>query len=219
MKYIFFWSIILLNSRIVFSQIMVLEDPVSASVFGAEKYAGISGAPFLYDKWVAGTATVPRGTFKNLELKLDSYSNTLYFNKDDVPNEFNENVTAFTLMPKLSDSSTYEYYRKGISGPGLKIEQYVRFLFEGNLSFFKSEIKLVTDVNQINTGIIKTFNTSVRYYIMKDDLVQIIKLNKKEILEVLKDKEDKIQSYITEKKLSLKKESELIELIKYYNSL
>lgn len=219
MKYILLLGILLFNSRAASSQIMVLEDPVSASVFGAEKYAGISGAPFLYDKWVAGTATVPRGTFKNLELKLDSYSNTLYFNKDDVPNEFKENVTTFTLMPEVSDSSTYEYYRKGIAGPGLKIEQYVRILIEGNLSFFKSEIKLVTDVNQINAGIIKTFNTSVRYYIMKDDLARIIKLNKKEVLEVLKDKEDKIQSYITEKKISLKKESELIELIKYYNSL
>ena len=219
MKYIFLWSILLFNSRIVFSQILVLEDPVSASVFGAEKYAGISGAPFLYDKWITGSATVSRGTFKKLELKLDSYSNTLYFNKDEVPNEFKENVTAFTLMPKLSDSSTYEYYRKGITGPGLKVEQYVRILFEGNVSFFKSEIKLVTDVNQINVGIIKTFNTSVRYYIMKDDLAQIIKLNKKELLEVLKDKEDKIQAYITEKKLSLKKEAEFIELIKYYNSL
>ena len=206
---------LLVSSHTVFSQIMVLEDPVSASVYGAEKYSGINGAPFLYDKWVAGSATVYRGTYKNIELKLDSYSNTLYFNKDEVANEFKENVTAFTLMPKASDSSTYEYYRKGIAGPGLKIEQYVRILFEGNLSFFKSEIKLVTDVNQINAGIIKTFNTSVRYYIMKYDLAQIIKLNKKEVLEVLKDKEDKIQSYITEKKLSLKKESEFIELIKY----
>jgi hypothetical protein len=219
MKYIFLWSILFLNSQIIFSQILALEDPVSASVFGAEKYAGINGAPFLYDKWVAGTATVSRGTYKNLELKLDSYSNILYFNKDDIPNEFKENVTHFTLMPEVSDSSTYEYYRKGISGPGLKIEQYVRILFEGDLSFFKSEIKLVTDVSQINTGIIKTFNTSTRYYIMKDNLARIIKLNKKEVLEVLKDKEDKIQFYITEKKLSLKKEPEFIELIKYYNSL
>jgi len=219
MKYIFLWSILFFNSRIVFSQILVLEDPVSASVFGAEKYAGISGTPFLYDKWVAGTATVSRGTHKNLELKLDSYSNTLYFNKDDTPNEFKENVTVFTLMPKPSDSSTYEYYRKGITGPGLKIDQYVRILFEGKSSFFKSEIKLVTDVSQINAGIIKTFNTSVRYYIMKDDLVRIIKLNKKEVLEILKDKEDKLQPYITEKKLSLKKEDEFVELIKYYNSL
>jgi len=129
MKYIFLWVILLFHSRIAFSQILVLEDPVSASVFGAEKYAGISGAPFLYDKWIPGTATVSRGTFKKLELKLDSYSNTLYFNKDEVPNEFKENVTAFTLMPKPSDSSTYEYYRKGISGPGLKIEQYVRIFF------------------------------------------------------------------------------------------
>jgi len=219
MKYIFLWGILFFNSLTSSSQIMVLEDPVSASVFGAEKYAGISGAPFLYDKWITGYVTVSRGTYKNLELKLDSYSNTLYFNKDDAPNEFKENVTAFTLIPNPSDSSTYEYYRKGISGPGLKIEQYARILFEGNLSFFKSEIKLVTDVNQINVGIIKTFNTSVRYYIMKDDLVQIIKLNKKEILEILKDKEDKIQSYISDKKLSLKKESEFIELVKYYNSL
>lgn len=203
------------------SQNMVLNDPVSSRVFTTDKYAGVKGSPFLYDKWIAGTASIAKGYYNNLELKLDAYSNTLFFKKDEEPFEFVDDVKWFILMPTITDSSTYQYFKKGLSGPGLKTNQFVQVIFEGTLSLYKSDIKLLSEINEINAGVVKSFSNSSRYYIMKDNTttLQLIKLNKKEVFEIIKDKEDKVQAYIDEKKLSTKKDTDLILVLKYYNSL
>ena len=208
-----------LTSSFLQSQIMVLHDPVSARVFSTDKYSGVNGSPFLYNKWMAGSATIEKGYYNNLELKFDVYGNTLYFNKDDEPYEFQDDVKSFILMPTVTDSSTYQYFKKGISGGGIKANQFVQVLFEGPLSLYKSDIKLMSEVNEINVGVVKTFTSSSRYFIKKDNTLQLIKLNKKEVFDVIKDKEDKINSYVTEKKLSAKKDSDLIAILKYYNTL
>lgn len=209
----------LLAASTLQSQIMILHDPISATIFSTEKYSGVKGSAFLYDKWIAGSATTLKGRYINLELKLDAYSNTLYFNKDGEPYEFQENELSFILMPTVTDSSSYQYYKKGISGSGLKADQFVQILFEDRLSLYKSDIKLLSEVNEINAGLVKVFNTASRYFLMKDNTLQLIKLNKKEVFEIIKDKEDKIQSYIKDNNLSVKKETDLISLLKYYSSL
>ena len=218
MKNIFLLAGLLAASTLQ-SQIMILHDPVSAKIYSTEKYSGVKGSAFLYDKWIAGSATTLRGCYNNLELKLDAYSNFLYFNKDGEPYEFQEDVISFILMPSVTDSSTYQYYKKGISGSGVKAGQYVQVLFEGRLSLYKSDIKLLSEVNEINAGLVKIFNSASRYFLLKDNILQLIKLNKKEVFEILKDKEEKIQPYIKDNNLSTKKEADLISVLRYYNSL
>lgn len=219
MKIVLFWAGSLLISSPLFSQIMILHDPVSARVYNTEKYSGINGSPFLYDKWITGTATIARGHYDSIELKFDVYSSTLYFNKDGESYEFKDEIKSFILKPAVSDSSTYQYYKKGISGSGLKPHQFVQVLFEGRLSLYKSDIRLLSEVNEINAGVVKTFSNSSRYFIMKDNTLQLIKLNKKEIFDIIKDKENQVESYISENKLSTKKESDFVTILKYYNSL
>jgi hypothetical protein len=218
MKLFPFFIALLINSSSL-AQNMVLNHPLSSKVFSTDKYSGIDGSPFLYDKWISGSATIAKGYYNNLELRLDAYSNTLYFNKDGEPYEFVDDVKKFILMPTVTDSSSYQYYKKGISGAGINTNQYVQVFFEGPLSLYRSDIKLLSEVNQINVGVVKTFTASTRYFIMKDNTLKLIKLNKKEVFEIIKDKEGKINAYVTEQKLSTKKEADLIAILKYYNTL
>lgn len=173
----------------------------------------------MYDKWIKGSASVDSGTYNNLDLKLDAYENTLYFNKDDQPYEFQANVKRFVLMPNGGDSSTFQYFTKGISGGGLKRDQYVQILADGNVSLYRSDFKLLSEVNEINVGVVKTFNTSTRYYIKKGDEIKVVKLSKKEIMPFLADKENEVQAFIDQNKIGTKKESDFAMIINYYNSL
>src|SRR5688572_7578190 len=147
----------------VFSQVMVLHDTISARVFSTERYSGINGSPFLYDKWIAGSVTVDKGVYNNLELTLDAYSNKLYFNKNDELYEFEDAVKGFTLKLVPADSASFLYFRNGFSGDGLRNDQFVQIITEGKIALYKSDIKLLTEVNEINKGRIKTFGDASKY--------------------------------------------------------
>lgn len=204
----------------VTSSQMVLQDPVSARTFNTEKFAGYEGSPFLFnDKWTTGNVTVLQGTYKSLELKLDVYNDVLFFKRNDETYEFQDEVVSFVLMPKAGDSTTWMHFKRGMSGAGLKPQQYVQVLAEGPVSLYRSEIRSLSDVNQINRGVIKTFSPSVRYYISRNGTLQLIKPTRKEILEVLNDKAAKVEAFIDAQKISFKKDADLGRLVKYYNSL
>lgn len=194
---------------------MVLHDPVTGRTFDADKYSATRGTPFLFEKWMPGTATSDRGVYPNLELKLDAYNNVLYFNRDDQPHEFMDHIKSFTLR---SGTDTL-YFKKGITGSNLKADQFVQVLADGNLGFYRSDIKTISEMSEINAGIVKTFNTSTRYYILKNGATQLVKLNKGDILEYMKDKEDKVKEYMDSNKIQGKKENDLVKIIRYYNSL
>ena len=201
------------------AQIIQLYDPVANRPFNAEKYSGIRGTPFLTDKWYKGNVVTTKGIYKNLELKLDVYDSKLYFNNNDESFEFQDPVLSFTLMPKPADSSTYMHFIKGVTGNSLSQNQFVQVLVKGNITLYKSDIKSLTEMSEINAGIVKTFITTSRYYLSKDNVLSLIKISKADIMPFLKNQEDKINAYLSQYKLSLRKEDELIEIIAYYNLL
>ena len=103
---------------------------------------------------------------------------------------------------------------------GLKPEQYVQALVgTGAVQLYRSDIKQVTEMSEINAGMIKTFANTSRYYIKKGDLLKLIKLNKEELMSFLMDKEAEVNAAIEAKRLNLKKESDIIQVIQAYNNL
>jgi hypothetical protein len=220
MRHTFNLAICLLFTVSVFSQnVVALQDPVSSKNFNSEKYSSIRGTPFLVDKWIKGNVTTPKGVYQSLELKFNVYDNALFFNKNDESFELQDDIVSFTLMPKPDDAGSYMIYKRGISGADLHDNQYVQVLLEGNMSLYKLDVKQLSEMSEINAGVVKNFTNNAKYYIGKNHDLQFIKINKTEILNALKDKQDKIQAFINEKKFSFRKDADLIEVLKYYNSL
>ena len=199
--------------------IVILQDPVTNKMFSSTKYSEINGTPFLIDKWINGSASIEKGTYHNVELKLDAYANQVLFKYADETFEFQDDVKSFVLKPGLKDSASYLYFKKGISGPSLKANQYVQVLAEGKISFYKSDVKLLSEVNEINRGVVQAFNTASRYYLIKGSNAQLIKLSKSDILDHMKDREKEVNEFVTTNKISFKREGDIATLIKYYNSL
>jgi hypothetical protein len=204
----------------LYSQRMVLHDPVSARVFNSTKYSDISGSPFLRgDQWIKGSVITNQGMYQNLELKLDAYSNILHFNKEDKMYEFEDYVKAFILMPNPSDSSTYQYYQKGLSGNGVRADQFLQVLSEGKTGLYKLETKMLSEINQINQGVVKSFTNATRYYILKDGTLEQIRLTKAEVLGATSDKKDLVQAFIESNNISWRKDTDVAKIFRYYNSL
>ena len=218
MKKIFIAFILTLTLQSSQAQLLQLQDPVSSKNFNPDKYAGIRGTPLFQDKWIHGSVITSKGIYPDLELKIDLYDNILFFNKDDASFELLDQIISVKLFPKWPDTLQQLIFVKGMSQNGLKPEQYVQALVgAGAIQFYRSDIKQVTEMSEINAGMIKTFANTSRYYIKKGDQFKLVKLNKEEIMPFLMDKEAELNSVMDAKKLNLKKESDIIQLLQAYN--
>ena len=220
MKYLIlplFLCLSLSNSN---AQILQLQDPVSSKNFNPEKYSGIRGTPFYQDKWIHGNVTTNLGIYNDLELKINLYDNAVFFSKDGEPFELLDKIISVELFPKWPDNTNQLVFTKGMNQAGLKPEQYIQVLVgTGTVQFYRSDIKQVSEMSEINVGMVKTFSNTSRYYLKKGDQFKFIRLNKEDILPFFGDKEADINSFITEKKLNLKREGDIIQAIQAYNSL
>lgn len=201
------------------AQEMILSDPTTSRTFNSEKYSEVKGTPYFIDKWLEGSVTINKGIYKRLFIKYDVLEQELLFSKDDASYFFSDPVISFVLKPNPSDSTTFMKFIKGLTGNGLKENQFALVLAEGNVSLYRSDIKKSSDLNDINRGVVKQFSTSTRYYIKKDGATNLVKLSKDEILALLKDKETALQQFIDNNKINFKKEGDVAKLIAHYNSL
>jgi hypothetical protein len=201
------------------AQPLQLYDPVANRTFSAEKYTSIRGVPFLFDKWMNAIIYTEKGYYEGLQIKYDLFENKIYFNKNDESFELQENVKNFTLFSNPSDPKSALKFSKGFKGSGLNADQFVQVLVDGNVQLLKSDIKSLTEMSEINAGMVKTFATTTRYYINNSKGVFLIRFNKSELLPFLQDKDEQIQSFIKEKGLNLKRDMDLLTLLNYYNSL
>ena len=219
MKKIFIPFILMLVFQTSQAQLLQLQDPVSSKNFNPDKYAGIRGTPLFQDKWIHGSVVTTKGIYPDLELKIDLYDNILFFNKEDASFELLDQIVSVKLYPKWPDTIQQYIFVKGMNQNWLKPEQYVQALVgTGAVQLYRSDIKQVTEMSEINAGMIKTFANTSRYYIKKGDLLKLIKLNKEELMSFLMDKEAEVNAAIEAKRLNLKKESDIIQVIQAYNN-
>jgi len=202
------------------AQLLQLQDPVSSKNFNPDKYAGIRGTPLLVDKWQHGSVITNKGFYADLELKLDLYDNQLFFNKNDESFELLDQIVAIKLFPKWPDTINQQVFIKGITQNNIKPEQYVQILVaQGAIQLYRSDIKQVTEMSEINAGMVKTFANTSRYFVKKGDQFKLVKLNKEEIMPFLAEKEAEMNDFIAKKKLNLKKEIDFVQLIQAFNAL
>ncbi len=139
--------------------------------------------------------------------------------------EVTENNKVFNLIKR--DDMKVVIEDEGYVYKIFDFEEASRFfilLQEGDISLLKRVEKKVKVGKDATTGY--ETNTPSRYiekhrYFLKDksgDLVNV-KLKKKEILKVLTAQKDEVEKYASSKRLSFRKEKDLVKIIKHYNTL
>lgn len=196
-----------------------MHDPISNRYIKVEKYSGIKGSPFVYDNEMKGVVTTNKGSYELENMKFNCYDNILQYTINEEPFEITDQIMFFEFYAKPTDASPTIRFEKGFSGSGIKPDQFARLFTQGKVKFIRFDTKSLTDMNEINVGIIKTFADVTKWYIVKDVSVSLVKLNKAEITALLSDQADAVQQYINAQSLNLKKEDDCTKLINYYNSL
>ena len=202
----------------VFSQVQI-QDPLSGRLLSVSKYAGINGNPFLNDRWTNGDVTIKKGVYVNILLKYDAFSNVLYFNKNDELFEFEDEVISFVLKPNREDTSTYQFFVKGLESVDIKQNQFLQELYKGKFGFYKTTFVFLSEMNKINEGSVKNFQKTVKYYFKSNGKMTQVMLNKKDVLALFGEKQIDVESFAIAAGLSYKKESDVSKMIQYFDGL
>ena len=174
--------------------------------------AGIKGSKYLFPVW-DGNYVIE--SIKGIRYNLNS---------------LNYNLDTKTLESLLSKDSIFE----------LRSNQ-VNFILANNKKYKVINEELYQELNNGKFKIYKQFNVKVKeafinpmtrqesspaeyvqfgkYFYFENDVLVPFKLNKKEIFNILKDKQTEIAKYAKEKDFSFSDETDVIKIVNYYNTL
>ena len=192
-----------------------------------ELYEGVKGTPYLYNEWKPGNIYLTDSTYiPNVNIKFNIYTDELlYLNSTSGDSLIIDRpmIWKFEIMDDPASDIVLFKEMSLKSGKGNK-KLFVRVIYDGKSKFILKYSK--TFIRAFYKGAYAAGNKydeytdDQQYYIMKGAKKPVkIKLDKKSVTKVLSDREDKIRSYIDDRKLTLDNEDGIAELLQYYDSI
>ena len=190
----------------------------------ANPYADISGSPFFMDKWITGSLEITgSGVFNSIPLRLDIQSQELHFRKPD-KSEYAIKAGAVKQFSIIDSSAgkiqpyTFICGYPAIDNQG--VNNFYLVLCNGKISFLKSMRKIIHEEKDPLSGEIKKeFRLYEDYYFYAKGEIKRIKKDKDFILGFMNDKENLVQDFVKNNKVSFKSMDDIKKLVDYYNSL
>jgi hypothetical protein len=182
-----------------------------------KSYEQVEGNPFLYNgELQEGAITIRnQGTYKG-KFRYDIYANEVHF--------IQNGIYCAIADPGIIDSITIGDYTLVYALVDVKKGRgsYFELVLDGKCRLLaKKEVDLIEAVPAKAYSDPKPARFDREddtYYIMKD-LRIAHKINRRTIREILSDQGEKIERYIQEQNLSYSSREDMMELIKFYNSL
>jgi hypothetical protein len=189
----------------------------------------ITGSPFINDDWVNAKLTLSRGKeIGPLQIKLNIESNELYYldstGKELIAAEgLVKKVDCIDYYSKYSKDSTRCVFQKGYPGiDGQNENTFYQVLTGGAIELLARKFKYIrVEKNDLTGDVSKSFvDGTVVLYVYAYGIMQPLKPNKNFIAALWEEhKQQEMNKYISENKISFKSTSDLIKLFNYYDSL
>lgn len=178
----------------------------------------IEGSPYLNETFVPGEVVSSKGKFTGIDLRYNLYSENMEFRQRDV-------VYALTPRPEIKriNFGNYSFVISDYELKGQKKTGYFVLLDSGKVTLLAK--KRVSFREAQPPKAIETMGKPAKYINEQDDYYyrigdgRALEVNNvSKLIESLPDKQEEMKAFAKKEKIS-KNERELIELIKYYNSL
>jgi hypothetical protein len=186
------------------------------------RYKGVKGTPFFKPSWNLAKITFISGAeIENVPVKINVIDNELMVKRSTGDSVILESKVVSKVL--LYDNQTGEEYLfyKGSDFPDFSQAFYL-ILYEGKSGFFARHKK-----DRLEADYQGGYNAGRRsdelidmvdYYIRKKDMsYNKVKLNKKSILSAIGD--DAVKDYLKKNKINLNSTQEVVEVLKYIDSL
>ncbi len=177
------------------------------------------GSPFYAKEFYTGTVTILKGkTYHGLKLKINFNTNEVIF----IDNNGNEMVVAQPIEKiTLETPNGTKVFRTGFE-PIEKLDGNAIYevLDSGKVSYLKyTDVSFSERQPYPNARYTRTYRDQVSYYIAIGNSVKKLPKSIDEVPALFGDKASQVSALIKKEKLKIKKESDLIQVFKYANSL
>ena len=186
----------------------------------------IKGSPYFNEKFIDSKI---KYFDKNLEevfyLRYNAFSDEIEMGKNKFQNESveivqkNENIICYIE----DDIFLLKSYKNEI---GNQKKGYLNLIFDGQKSkIYRSKRKIFMEATKARTSLERAFPARYidekSYYISSKNSSEInyLKVSKKSLLKLIDSKEKKVKKFISENKIKLKNETDLIKVFEFYESL
>ncbi|MCS6796239.1 MAG: hypothetical protein RMJ97_10580 [Raineya sp.] len=189
------------------------------------RYQGVKGHPFVKNVWEnAQIISIDGKTYQDVPLKYDVYSNLAIIKNSKGDSIITEvtNIREFTLK-----TSKMTFVKEPLLDNPDNIKNYGRLyeqLYKGSkVTLLKNHRKVLLQAdyqggysaNRRYDELIEEYD----YFLKKGNSIEKIKLNEKNLLKVLSDKEKELKEFLKKEKLNLKTEVGVMKLLQFYETL
>lgn len=206
-------AVLFLICHISYGQVAISNDGIGGTPLSGQAYIDIKGSPYLEEDFRKGDVIMASGRkFENMDIKYDILVKKVVFvdARDGESKFFDAPVVSFSF--KLGESSRYFY--RSVDG------NFYELLNNGKVPLWKGVAKsIIEDRPYGTTKAQKIINTNTYYYTGEIAAPKKLKADKKNVVELLKDKSGEIESLMKKEGLNPKNEGELVKIFAYYNSL
>lgn len=215
-------SLMLISASAIAQSTSPLFTDSRGTLIKKDRYADVSGSPYLFEEWSNGSVKTKSGkVYNDLQLKYNILTQMLMFkNEEGESFSFVDPLQEFQITQKQGDAP--KVFVSGLPKTDeITDNSFLQKIAGGKISLFK---RYHVDLNQSSGGYgaqkgEKSFITSFTYYILRDNVLKKISLSKKTLTSILPGIETEIYNFIREKKIDLKKDNDLKKLFDFANNL
>ena len=185
-------------------------------------YSSIDGDPYIYKDFVTGNLKLKAGENIPLDLRYDIYKGEIQFRqKDGIYALINQESVSEVLIDTLRFIYLANPRPAPVNGPAESSWFIVRADGKCQL-LIRKNIRLqaaTTEKPYQEAHPAKFIHTKDTYYLRHESKSEVKVTAKKDLLNVLSDKEDEVSNYIEINKLGVKDLDDLVKIISFYNGL
>ena len=181
----------------------------------------VDGSPYLDNEYHPANIRTKSGfDTTNVKVKFNVYGNEFVFLKNGV--EYALDDFYFLSYPEIKNGEVRErVFQAGFPSIGALNDNTIYEVLKSGpkYSLLKHSTKRLEDVKSMGEYNKREFVSKSEFYAFsaKDDKIQKLKTDKKSIIALFPDQEEKIKSIVDSKDLSLKKEADLVILFEELN--
>jgi hypothetical protein len=233
MKILVFLSLMFYSGNCISQRVINVDDPparlpnsafyiTGGHTVSTTKYIRvISGSPYFSETWMKGTVYLTDSTVaRNVRVRLDLFDGSLLY-----INENNEEMISVLPVYQVSilDTVTNKKYifihSSTIAGESKNKKTWYEVLAGEKFTLLKEYHKEVLETKAYASSVTEQeIRTSERYFIGVNNTISRVK-TLPDIVALAGDRAGQLQQYISENKLSPKKETDLISLVRYCHTL
>ncbi|HAC26070.1 MAG TPA: hypothetical protein DCE81_14255 [Cytophagales bacterium] len=180
------------------------------------------GSPFSYEEWMPAAIHLSNGkVLENVLVRLNLVAQEIHYMSEAYGKEmvaYGGTVKElFVAEPRDNQMITRKYSFKKLDGTKSYLCEH---LVEGKATLLRSTVKRELTDKAYNSATVNIiFQEDTDYYVQTDAGFAKVNKRKSNLAELLPGKSAELQAFIAQKKLKLKSEEQMAELVTYYNSL